>query len=107
MRALCHVPTVTGPPQVWRPLAHVTFVDGGESGLALCNALVGLRCLSQWVGLDYRFSFFLRHEIKGFSEIFGDVLLTADHPNALHDEVQQRRQKALKRRGAMTEAEPA
>src|SRR6266851_7937636 len=69
--------------------------DGAEPGLALRNALVGLRCLCQWVRLDDRFNFSLRYEIKGFVEIFWAVLLTANDPNALRDEVRQRNRKRL------------
>jgi hypothetical protein len=61
--------------------------DGAEPGLPLRNALVGLRRLSQWVRLDYRFNFALRHEIKSLVQIFGTVLLTSNDPNALHYEV--------------------
>jgi hypothetical protein len=57
--------------------------DGAKSGLALCHAIVGLRCLSQRVGLHNRFNFSLRYEIKRFVKIFGAVLLAADDSNAL------------------------
>ena len=72
--------------------------DGAEPGLALHNALVGLRSLGQWVRLDYRFNFSLRYEIKGFVEIFGAVLLAANDTNALRDEVDQTKSKAAPRR---------
>src|SRR5437870_5283827 len=51
--------------------------DGAEPGPALRNAFIGLGGLRQWVSLDDRFDFPLRHEIKSFVEIFGAVLLTA------------------------------
>src|SRR5579863_10034482 len=70
--------------------------DGAEAGLALHHALICLRSLGQWVRLDYRFNFSLRHEIKGFVEIFGAVLLAADDLNALRDEVNQRDRKRFR-----------
>src|SRR5713226_4808337 len=69
--------------------------DGAEPGLALRNALVGLRRLCHYVRLDARFDFSLCSEIKGFVEIFGAVLLTANDPNALRDQVRQRNRKRL------------
>ena len=38
--------------------------DGAEPGPALRNAFIGLDGLRQWVGLDNRFDFPLRQEIK-------------------------------------------
>ena len=70
--------------------------DGAEARLAVDDTLIRLRSLSQWVRLDYRFNFSLRYEIKGFVEIFGAVLLAANYPNALHDEVHQRDRKRLR-----------
>ena len=64
--------------------------DGAEARLAVDDTLICLRSLGQWVRLDYRFNFSLRYEIKGFVEIFGTVLLAANYPNALRDEVHQR-----------------
>src|SRR5207249_7936273 len=46
--------------------------DGPEPGFALRNAVVGLRCLCQWVRLHNGFNFSFRYEIKRFVEIFGD-----------------------------------
>src|SRR5258708_3346794 len=45
--------------------------DGAKPGLALHNALIGLRSLGQRVRFDDRFNFSLCYEIKGFVEIFG------------------------------------
>src|SRR5580658_3059159 len=70
--------------------------DGAEPGAALRNAFVGLGGLRQWVSLDDRFDFPLRHEIKSFVEIFGAVLLAADDADALHDEIHQRDGKWLR-----------
>src|SRR6266581_542843 len=70
--------------------------DGAEPGPALRNAFVGLGGLRQWVSLDDRFDFPLRHEIKSFVEIFGAVLLAADDADALHDEIHQRNGKWLR-----------
>jgi hypothetical protein len=58
---------------------------GAESGLALRNLVVDLRCLCQWIRLHNRFNFSLRYEIKRFVKIFGAVLLAANYSNALRD----------------------
>src|SRR6266436_7158183 len=60
------------------------------------NAFVGLGGLRQWVRLDDRFDFPLRHEIKSLVEIFGAVPLAADDADALHDEIHQRDGKWLR-----------
>jgi hypothetical protein len=55
------------------PLADLPKVhceDSAESGLALSDAVVCLRCLCPWIRLDDRLSFSLHYEIKGFVEIF-------------------------------------
>src|SRR5438132_3605468 len=69
---------------------------GPEPGLALRNAVVGLRCLCQWVRLDDRFNFSLRYEIKRLVEIFGAVLLAPNYLNAFRDEIHQRDRKRLR-----------
>src|ERR1700686_5365568 len=69
--------------------------DSAEARLAIDDTLIRLRSLGQWVRLDYRFNFPLRYEIKRFVEIFGPVLLAANYPNALRDEVHQRDRKRL------------
>src|SRR5437762_8856577 len=55
--------------------------DGPEPGFALRNAVVGLRCLCQWVRLHNGFNFSFRYEIKRFVKIFGAVLLAANYSN--------------------------
>src|SRR5713101_5701219 len=70
--------------------------DGAEARLAIDDTLIRLRSLGQRVRLDYRFNLPLRYEIKRFVEIFGAVLLAANYPNALHDEVHQRDRKRLR-----------
>src|SRR5207248_9277843 len=57
--------------------------DGPEPGFALRNAVVGLRCLCQWVRLHNGFNFSFRYEIKRFVKIFGAVLLAANYSNAI------------------------
>ena len=44
----------------------------------LRNAVISLGSFSQWVRLDNRFNFSLRHKIKRFVQIFRPVLLAAD-----------------------------
>ena len=70
--------------------------DGPEPGFALRNAVVGLRCLCQWVRLHNGFNFSFRYEIKRFVKIFGAVLLAANYSNALSDEIHQRDRKRLR-----------
>jgi hypothetical protein len=63
-------------------------------GLALRNALIGLRCLCQGVRLDNRFDLSsLRN--KRLVEILGAVLLAADYSNALRNKVDERNRKRL------------
>src|SRR6202008_5146385 len=64
--------------------------DGAEPRFAFGNALIGLGSLGQWVGLNDRFDFTLRHVIQSFIKVFGAILLAADDLNALCDEVNQR-----------------
>ena len=90
--------TVRDPSETGRDCSdrRLHCEDGTEPGLAFRNAFVGLWCLCQWIRLDDCFNFSLRYEIQGFVEIFGPVLLTANDPNALHDEVHQRNRKRLR-----------
>jgi hypothetical protein len=52
----------SGKPVIRSKLAVTTRIGGehgAETGLALRNALVGLRSFVQWVGFNYRFDFSL------------------------------------------------
>src|ERR1700733_16300575 len=70
--------------------------DGAESGLALRDAFIGFGGIRQWITLDDCFDLSLRHEIKGFVEIFGTVLLTTNDADTLRDEIHQRNGKWLR-----------
>src|SRR6266852_5825586 len=89
-------PLIRPKPAVTASDRRLHCEDGAEPGFALRNAFIGLDGLRQWVSLDDRFDFPLRHEIKSFIEIFGAVLLTADDADALHDEIHQRDGKWLR-----------
>jgi len=70
--------------------------DSAETGLALRNALVGLRRFDQRVGFNYRFDFSLGYIIQRFEEIFGAILLAADDFDALEEQLDQRDRKRFR-----------
>src|SRR5258708_3501789 len=95
-RGVSLAPLYKSVPHAALQLSLLHRQDCAEARLAVDDTLIRLRGLSQWVRLDYRFNFSLRDEIKCFVEISGPVLLAANDPNALHDEVHQRDRKRLR-----------
>ena len=75
---------------IWDGSDHVLHrKDGAEPGRSLDNALISLRSVGQWVGLDYRFNFSLGYVIQGFVKVFRTILLAPDDFDALEEQLDQ------------------